>query len=86
MKRYYIDANMNMKEALNSYLRYKKLDPDKMWSKIEQSIKSVYINKERQMNRLSGMMQHDMKHFFEMVRFDFIVDKDLNVYLMVSFN
>ena len=50
-----------MKEALNAYLRYKKLDPDKMWSKIEQSIKSVYINKEKQMNRLGGMMQHDMK-------------------------
>ena len=107
LKRYYVDANMNMKEALNAYLRYKKLDPDKMWNQIEQSIKSVYIAKEKQMDRLTGMMRLNKKyvfneyyslivviwflisftffiyrHFFEMVRLDFIVDEDLNVYLL----
>lgn len=61
LKRYYVDANMNMKEALNTYLRYKKLDPSKMWSQIEQSVKSVYVAKEKQMNRLANMLHHNSK-------------------------
>ena len=61
LKRYYVDANMNMKEALNAYLRHKDLDPDKMWGQIEQSIKSVYIAKEQQMDRLTNMLRFDKK-------------------------
>lgn len=61
LKRYYVDANMNMKEAINAYMRYKDLDPDKMWTQIEQSIKSVYIAKEQQMDRLSNMLRFDKK-------------------------
>lgn len=61
LKKYYVDANMNMKEALNSYLRSKNLDANKMWTQIEKSIRSVYITKERQMNHLSERLNLDQK-------------------------
>lgn len=91
--RHYIGANLSMKQTLNSYLRRLHKDGEKIWSQIEETIKKVYKLKEHHLARMSRMYQEannynetsvegSLNQFFEMVRFDFIVDEDLNVYLM----
>lgn len=91
--RYYIGTNLSMKETLNSYLRLLGKDGSKVWNQIEETIKKVYKLKEHHLARMSRMYQEaneyndtsvqgSLNQFFEMVRFDFIVDKNLNVFLM----
>lgn len=91
--RYYIGTNLSMKETLNTYLRTLGKDGNKIWSQIEATISSVYKQKEHHLARMSRFYQEDngynntsfggtLNQFFEMVRFDFIVDDELNVYLM----
>lgn len=91
--RYYVGANLGMKQTLNSYLRRMNKDGNIIWNQIEETIKKVYKMKEHHLARMSRMYQGannyndtsvegSLNQFFEMVRFDFIVDEDLNVYLM----
>lgn len=91
--RYYIGTNLSMKQTLNAYLRVIGKSGDKIWRQIEETIKRVYKLKEHHIARMSRMYQEannyngtsvdgSLNQFFEMVRFDFIVDEDLNVYLM----
>lgn len=91
--RYYIGANLSMKQTLNTYLRRLNQDGNVIWSQIEETIKHVYKMKENHIARMSRMYQEannyndtsvegSLNQFFEMVRFDFIVDDKLNVYLM----
>ena len=56
-------------------------DPQRIWDQIEESIRSVYLVKEPAMIR-SAKRFRSTRQFFEMVRFDFVVDDQLNVYLM----
>ncbi|CAG2118952.1 unnamed protein product, partial [Medioppia subpectinata] len=81
LRKYFIDLNLNMKESFNAYLRSLGKDPNFVWKQIEDSIKTVYYAKEEQMLRLTDTFE-TTRHFFEMVRFDFALDEDLNVYLM----
>lgn len=81
LQKYFVDAGMNMKETLNAYLRSLGKDPDFVWSQIEDSIRSVYVAKYDLMNKMS-MAFGSSRHFFEMVRFDFVLDEDLNIYVM----
>jgi len=91
--RYYIGTNLSMKQTLNTYLLRFNLDGNKIWKQIEETIKAVYKSKEHHLARMSRMYQMannynatsvegSLNQFFEMVRFDFIVDENLDVYLM----
>lgn len=91
--RYYIGANLSMKQTLNSYLRRLNKDGEKIWNQIEETIKRVYKVKEHHLARMLRMYQEannynatavegSLNQFYEMVRFDFIVDENLNVFLM----
>lgn len=91
--RYYIGTNLSMKQTLNSYLKRLNKDGQQIWGQIEDTIKSVYKSKEHHLARMTRMYQTannyndtsvegSLNQFFEMVRFDFIVDDQLNVYLM----
>lgn len=81
LKKYFVDAQMNMKETLNAYIRSLGKDPNKIWEQIEDSIRSVYVAKHALMDKMSPAFGSS-RHFFEMVRFDFVVDEDLNIYVM----
>lgn len=91
--RYYVGANLSMKQTLNSYLRRYNKSGEKIWNQIEETISTVYKMKEQHLARMSRMYQEannynetsvegSLNQFFEMVRFDFIVDEELNVFLM----
>jgi tubulin monoglycylase TTLL15 len=91
--RYYIGTNLSMKQTLNAYLKRLNKDGQQIWKQIDDTIKSVYKSKEHHLARMTRMYQAannyndtsvegSLNQFFEMVRFDFIVDENLNVYLM----
>ena len=81
LKKYFVDGTLNFRKTFDTYLRSIGKDPSAMWTKIEDSIRSVYIEKHAMMERM-GRMYGSTRHFFEMVRFDFVVDEDLDIYLM----
>lgn len=81
MSKYFVDASMNFRHSLDAYLRSIGKDPREMWSKIEDSIRSVYLAKHPMMDKMARMYDTP-RHFFEMVRFDYVVDEDMNIYLM----
>lgn len=91
--RHYIGANLSMKQSLNTYLKGLNKDGTRIWSQIEETIKRVYKMKEQHIARMARIYQEQSQYndssvegslnqFFEMVRFDFIVDEHLNVFLM----
>ncbi|KAL3278856.1 hypothetical protein HHI36_016376 [Cryptolaemus montrouzieri] len=78
---YYNELGFGMKESLNAYLRSKKKDPSKIWNQIEDSLRLTILAKEQ--NILNVVNKFKFKrNFFEMMRFDFLVDEDLNVFLL----
>uniref|UniRef100_T1L481 Tubulin--tyrosine ligase-like protein 9 n=1 Tax=Tetranychus urticae TaxID=32264 RepID=T1L481_TETUR len=83
LSKYFTELNYNMKQTLNIYLKSIGKDPEMMWNRIEEAITNVYKEKDASMARLSSMtFPESNRNFFEMVRFDFLVDEVLNVYLM----
>jgi len=81
LTRYHDTLKLGHRESLNAFLRSQGKDADKIWSQIEESIRSVYFVKEPAMIRSAARFP-TTRQFFEMVRFDFVVDDELNVYLM----
>ncbi|XP_022904085.2 probable tubulin polyglutamylase ttll-15 [Onthophagus taurus] len=81
LKSYYKSLGFGMKESLNAYLRSKGKNPDVIWEQIEDSLRIVIMNKEPKIIEVINRFK-SKSNFFEMMRFDFVVDEDLKVYLM----
>ena len=81
---YFVRLKLNYKQTFNAYIRQKlNKDPGPVWRAMEESIKTIYYKKEEQLAKITESMYPERKrNFFEMVRFDFTLDEDLNVYLM----
>uniref|UniRef100_A0A915D0D6 Uncharacterized protein n=1 Tax=Ditylenchus dipsaci TaxID=166011 RepID=A0A915D0D6_9BILA len=79
---YYNKMNLSFKETFNAYLR-KKLnkDPEHIYNQIRQIIREVFIAQNENM-RKSLKNYKNKRKFFELSRFDFVVDDKLNVFLM----
>jgi hypothetical protein len=56
-------------------------DPNKIWDQIDDALRHAYLKTEPLMIK-SASNYRSKRNFFEMVRFDFVVDEDLNVYIM----
>lgn len=92
--KYYIGTNLSMKKTLKTYLKEHQVDnPETIWQQIETTIKHVLKEKEIQVAKLVKLYQQSsnssstsskgsLNQFFELLRFDFIIDDSLNVYLM----
>ncbi|XP_013406367.1 tubulin polyglutamylase TTLL4 [Lingula anatina] len=69
------------KETISTYLRQHGRNDTKLWDDIRQAIMEVYLSKEP--NLIGAAKSYkSTRNFFEMVRFDFVVDEDLHIYLM----
>ena len=75
-------GGFSFRDTLNAYITNDmKLNPDKMWEEIYSTIVDVYKNTEEHFAKaVRNYPNRDA--FFEMVRFDFVIDDELNVYLM----
>jgi Tubulin-tyrosine ligase family len=56
-------------------------DPNEIWDQIDKSIASVYLAREQDFSALISRYKYK-RNFFEMVRFDFIVDENFKVHLL----
>ena len=75
-------AAFSFRDTLNAYIiNSMKMDPNKMWDEIYSTIVEVYQNTETHFAKAVRNYPHK-DAFFEMVRFDFVIDDELNVYLM----
>lgn len=62
-------------------MMYTGKDATKIWDQLEDAIRVVCLEKESMIKNL--MKNYKSKtNFFEMARFDFVVDDDLNVFIM----
>ena len=75
-------AGFSFRDTLNAYIiNSMKMDPNKMWDEVYSTIVQVYLNTETHFVKDVRNYPHS-DAFFEMVRFDFVIDDQLNVYLM----
>ncbi|CAD5115239.1 DgyrCDS4231 [Dimorphilus gyrociliatus] len=81
LKKAYTDLMFTHRESFFHFVRSKNDSVIKLTNQIHEAIRNVYISKVSSLIR-SMSSYGGTSNFFEMVRFDFVVDKDLNVYLM----
>ena len=75
-------AGFSFRDTLNAYIKnHMNMDPNKMWDEIYSTIVQVYQNTETHFAKAVRNYPY-RDAFFEMVRFDFVIDDQLNVYLM----
>jgi len=78
----YMQTNgFSFTDTLNTYIRSIGKNPDKIWEDMYSTISEVYEKHEELFIKAISHYPHK-DAFFEMVRFDFVLDEDLNVYLM----
>ncbi|KAI8514932.1 Tubulin-tyrosine ligase [Branchiostoma belcheri] len=69
------------KDTWNHYVRSIGKDPSGVWRDIKTSLREVYLAREPLF--VEQLQQYkSSRNFFELVRFDFVVDEDLNIFLM----
>ncbi|KAJ8670438.1 hypothetical protein QAD02_001697 [Eretmocerus hayati] len=81
LKDSYTKLGFSMKDSFDAYVRSKGKDPQKMWDDCHEAIRDVVLQKEAQIRDILKRFKGS-RNFFEMVRFDFMVDEDLNVFMM----
>lgn len=81
LKKYYTEHSMSFKETLNSYLRSQDKDPDFIYRQVYEAIAGLFLNKNKNLMKSLDKMTHK-RAYFELMRCDFVLDEDLNVYLM----
>ncbi|XP_015178148.1 PREDICTED: tubulin polyglutamylase TTLL6 [Polistes dominula] len=81
LNNYYIRLGYSMKDSLYAYMRSIGKDFDNIWNQIIQAIEEIAIMKEGLIKE--SIQRHGNKrNYFELVRFDFIIDEDMKVHVM----
>ncbi|KAB7494428.1 hypothetical protein Anas_12568, partial [Armadillidium nasatum] len=81
LKDFYNVQKLGMKGSFDLWLRKQNKNPDLIWEQVEESIRKVFYFNEDNIIKYSKPYSSFAK-FFEMMRFDFIIDDNLKVYLM----
>lgn len=81
LKNYYVNLGFSMKETFDAYAKSKGQNPDKVWDNIHEAIRSIVLSKEKEIAEYSNRYS-TKRNFFEMVRFDFVLDENLGVFVM----
>lgn len=81
LKILYSERGFSMKDTFDTFLKNQGIDPSIVWNQINEIIQNIYLLKESNLQQ-SSVHYTSSTNFFEMVRIDFVIDEDLNVYLM----
>ncbi|XP_058812213.1 probable tubulin polyglutamylase ttll-15 [Topomyia yanbarensis] len=81
LKPFYTKLGFGMKESFDAYLRSIDRDPTVIWEQIEDAIRLAILKKEPLMADILPRYA-SKRNFFEMMRFDLVVDNKLRVFLM----
>ncbi|XP_055527611.1 probable tubulin polyglutamylase ttll-15 [Wyeomyia smithii] len=78
---FYTKLGFGMKESFDAYLRSIGRDPATIWEQVEDAIRLAILSKE---SLLANILPRytSKRNFFEMMRFDLVVDNTLRVFLM----
>lgn len=79
LSRYYNTLGFGMKSSFDAYLKVKGRDPQKIWDQVEDAIRTAVLEKEPLIKGILQRYKHKQS-FFEMMRFDLIVDDELTVH------
>ncbi|KAF8387160.1 ttll-15, partial [Pristionchus pacificus] len=77
----YNDDRYSMRETISEHLSKGGKDANKIWKQLNKIITEVFQSQQAQMAGSRPSRETDPK-FFELSRFDFVVDDELNVFLM----
>ncbi|CAH1183020.1 unnamed protein product [Ceutorhynchus assimilis] len=81
LSEYYNELGFGMRHSLDAYLRSKGEEPQRIWNEIEEAVRSVVLAREPLI--VDILKRYKSKsNFFEMMRFDFVVDENLHVHLL----
>ncbi|KAJ0176252.1 hypothetical protein K1T71_008426 [Dendrolimus kikuchii] len=77
----YTALGYSMKNAFDVYATSKGKDTSDMWAEVQNAISDILLKKEQ---HIIKALKHypSSDNFFEMMRFDLVVDEDLKVYLL----
>ncbi|XP_053986178.1 probable tubulin polyglutamylase ttll-15 [Hylaeus volcanicus] len=81
LKHYYTKLGFSMKDTFDAYVRSQGKDPEKVWRAAHEAIKEIMLLKEGHIKEAAKRFGNG-RNFFELVRIDFALDEDLNVYTM----
>lgn len=79
LSQYYNSQRHGMKDSFDLYMRSKGRDPQRIWRQIAESIRLMMYEKERHLVDILKRYR-SKRNFFELMRIDFVVDDDLNVF------
>lgn len=80
---YFKQNNFSAIDAFNHYLHSQGLDVVQLWRQIDDAIVSITLSKLSYIIRYTNLFHRKKKlEHFELLRFDFIIDSNLKVYLM----
>ncbi|XP_055373908.1 probable tubulin polyglutamylase ttll-15 isoform X2 [Condylostylus longicornis] len=81
LKVLYNSFKFGMKDSFDGYVKSKKEEPSIIWDQIEDIVRQTILSKEKNIIIILNNYKHK-KNFFELMRFDFVVDEKLKVWLM----
>ncbi|XP_064073122.1 probable tubulin polyglutamylase ttll-15 [Vanessa tameamea] len=77
----YTALGFSMKEAFDHYAMSKGKNVTRMWEEVQEAITEVFLKKEHYI--IEALKNYPSKdNFFEMMRFDLVLDEDFKVYLL----
>lgn len=80
LSRFYSALGYGMKGSFDAYMRSKGRNPQVIWDQVEEEIRLTILDKEKHI--VASLKRYNSKNFFEMMRFDLIIDDNLKVHLM----
>ncbi|XP_013106312.1 probable tubulin polyglutamylase ttll-15 [Stomoxys calcitrans] len=80
LKKYYKYLGGGMRDSFDAYVSEQNLDPSIIWAQVEDYIRITILAKEKDIVNI--LQSYKIQNFFDLIRFDFIVDEKLKVYLM----
>lgn len=78
--KFYNTLGGSMRGAFDAYVRNQNLDPSIIWQQVDDIIRSTVLAKEQDIARI--LRSYKMRNFFDLIRFDLIIDDKLKVHLM----
>ncbi|XP_030381887.1 tubulin polyglutamylase TTLL4 [Scaptodrosophila lebanonensis] len=80
LRKYYTNFGASMRDAFEAYVRDQSMDPAGIWLQVEHILRTTIQEKEKDI--FDTFRSYKTHNFFELMRFDFFIDANLNVYLM----
>ncbi|ODN04837.1 Tubulin polyglutamylase TTLL6 [Orchesella cincta] len=83
LEKYYNDLGFGMRDSFDAWYASKGKSPESVWAQVESAIRTIYLSKETQLiESTKRFPPGNGRNFFEMVRFDFVIDDEGKVYIM----